>query len=139
MDIHFLPGVTVGQSPLAPKTTGPEQPTEGTFQQVLGRVVPKSDKVTDAAKQFEALIMGQVLKAAREASDGGWLGTGDDQTGELALEMAEQGFAQALASRGGMGIAKMVAPTLRRDEAKAASSGLSTQGLPVQPSKDSGH
>ena len=139
MDIHFLPGVTVGQSALTPKTASPDQPAEGTFQQVLGRVVPKSDKVTDAAKQFEALIMGQVLKAAREASDGGWLGTGDDQTGELALEMAEQGFAQALASRGGMGIAKMVSTTLRRDEAKAASSGPETQGLPVPPSKDSGH
>jgi Rod binding domain-containing protein len=139
MDIHFLPGVTVGQSALTPKTTSPNQPFEGTFQQVLGRVVPKSDKATDAAKQFEALIMGQVLKAAREASDGGWLGTGEDQTGELALEMAEQGFAQALASRGGMGIAKMVAPTLRRDEAKAASSGPVIQSLPVQPSKDSDH
>ncbi len=91
---------------------------------MLGTVVPKVDKVTDAARQFEALIVGQVLKASREASDGGWLGSGeDDQTGELALEMAEQGFSQALASRGGLGIAKMMSPALRRDEAKAAAAG----------------
>ncbi len=137
MDIHFLPGITAAPSGTNPKAKGPDQLPQETFQQVLGRTVPKSDKVTDAGKQFEALIMGQVLKAAREASDGGWLGSGDDQTGELALEMAEQGFAQALASRGGLGIAKMVAPLLRRDEAKAASSGHATLGLQAQPSKDS--
>ena len=50
------------------------------------------------------------------------LGTGDDQTGELALEMAEQGFAQAVASRGGLGIAKAVIGNLHRNEPKAASS-----------------
>jgi len=118
MDIHLLPGFTA----VAPASSAKkDQPAQETFSHVLGTVVPKTDKVTDAARQFEALIVGQVLKAARASSDGGWLGSGeDDQTGQLALEMAEQGFAQAVASRGGLGIAKMMSPMLRRDEAKAA-------------------
>jgi flagellar protein FlgJ len=78
--------------------------------------------MANIAKQFEALIVGQVLKAAREASDGGWLGTDDDQTGELALEMAEQGFAQAVAARGGLGISKAVVTNLHHNLPKAASS-----------------
>lgn len=135
MDIHLNPGMTI--LPAAAKKADTIAQPEVSFQQVMGHVVAKPDKVTDAARQFEALVVGQVLKAAREASDGGWLGTGDDQTGELALEMAEQGFAQAIASKGALGIAKMVTPKLRRDEAKAASS--STQSPLVPASKDSNH
>jgi flagellar protein FlgJ len=122
MDIHLNPGMTVLPQSSAAKKAEKNTEPEVSFQQVMGHVVAKPDKVTDAARQFEALVVGQVLKAAREASDGGWLGTGDDQTGELALEMAEQGFAQAIASKGALGIAKMVTPKLRRDETKAASS-----------------
>ncbi len=91
------------------------------FEQVLAHAADDSRKVADAAKQFEALIAGQVLKAAREAS-GGWLGSDDDQTGELALEMAEQGFAQALAARGGLGVSKSVVDNLHLNRPKAASS-----------------
>lgn len=137
MDIYFLQearAVTAGRSPSLGK---PEQQPVETFQNVLGTITPKTDKVSDTSKQFEALIVGQVLKAAREASEGGWLGTGDDQTGELALEMAEQGFAQALAARGGLGIAKMVTPILRRDESKAASSEPEIPRSQAAPNKDS--
>lgn len=139
MDIHFLPGITALPSATASKANAADQQPLETFHQVLGTAVPKPDKVTDAARQFEALVMGQVLKAAREASDGGWLGTGDDQTGELALEMAEQGFAQALSARGALGIAKMVTPKLRHDEAKAANSAPATPSPQVQSSNDSAH
>lgn len=138
MDIHLLPGFTAVAPAASGKTAAQDQTLHETFQNVLGNVVPKVDKVTDAARQFEALIVGQVLKASREASGGGWLGSDDDQTGQLALEMAEQGFAQALASRGGLGIAKMMSPTLRRDEAKAAASGQPAPHSLVPPSKDSG-
>jgi Rod binding domain-containing protein len=144
MDIHLLPGMTTAATATTPASSTPavrepgDQP-ELTFQTILGHVTPKTDKVEDTAKQFEALIMGQVLKAAREASDGGWLGTGEDQTGQLALEMAEQGFAQALAARGTLGIAKLVTSKLRRDGTKAASSGHSAPLSPLQPSKGSAH
>ena len=113
-----------------------QQPPES-FQHVLGNVVSKTDKVAGTAKQFEALVIGQLLKSAREASPGGWLGTGDDQTGQLALEMAEQGLAQALAARGGIGIAKMVTPLLRRDDAKAANSASGNPTPLISPNKDS--
>ena len=66
-------------------------------------------------------MVGEVMKAARASSDGSWLGTGDDQAGQLAMDMAEQQFSQALASSGGLGIAKMVTSSLARGQAKAAS------------------
>jgi len=82
-----------------------------------------SSKIAEAAKQFEALMLGQLLKTARESSDGGWLGTGDDQAGELALDVAEQQFAQAMSAKGGLGIAKMVTKGLEHRAAKTARTG----------------
>ena len=75
---------------------------------------PSSDpaKVVSAAKQFEALLMSQLLKSMREAGGSGWMGTGDDSSGESAMELAEEQFAQALASRGGLGLAKLIADGL---------------------------
>src|SRR5260370_1197875 len=108
----------------------PQDSSTETFQQTLAQASSKSNKVASAAKQFEALIMGQVLKAARESSDGGWLGSGGDQTGELTLEMAEQEFARALSAKGGLGIAKLVTSSFDRHPAKAASSG---PAVPSQP------
>jgi len=97
---------------LAAKSAG--HPASESFANALSRASSDADKLPVAAKQFEGLIAGQVLRAAREASDGGWLGSDDDdQAGELTLEMAEQGFAQALAERGGLGIAKMVVANLQ--------------------------
>ena len=108
----------------------------GSFHEALAQASSDSDKLADAAKQFEGLIIGQVMKAARESSDGGWLGTGDDQTGELALEMAEQEFAKALAARGGLGIGRMVTEHLQHHPAKAASSDSQT-ATPSAASTDS--
>jgi hypothetical protein len=98
----------------------------------------KPDQISQSATQFEALIIGQVLKAARGSSEQGWLGTGDDNTSDMVMEMAEQGLAQGLAAQGGLGIAKMVAAKLRRDDAKAANSSPAVLGPQVAPSKDSG-
>ena len=63
-----------------------------------------------AAKSFEALLIGQILKSVSESpSGGGWMGTGEeDQTGSQALAIAQEQFAQALAAGGGLGLAKMV-------------------------------
>jgi Rod binding domain-containing protein len=94
-------------------------------------------KIADAAKQFEALMLGQLLKTARESSDGGWLGTGEDQAGELALDMAEQQFAQAMSARGGLGIAKMVTAGLERGVAKAAKSGTPASDQAIRTNMDS--
>jgi flagellar protein FlgJ len=71
--------------------------------------VPKDDpaKVKESAKQFEALLIGQMLKSMRD-SEGGWLGTGADESSSSAMEFAQESFAQALASRGGLGLAAIV-------------------------------
>jgi Rod binding domain-containing protein len=71
---------------------------------------PKSTpgKIENAAKQFESLLIAQILKSMHESGSAGWLGTGDDQSGESAMELAEEQFAQALASRGGLGLSRLI-------------------------------
>jgi len=139
MDIHLLPGAVVAAAGVNPKQVSRSTHEDGSFHQALSQAVAKPDPIKQAATQFEALIIGQVLKAARESSDKGWLGTGDDKTSEMAMDMAEQGLAQGLAAQGGLGIAKMVTAHLRRDEAKLASSGPATGSPQVQPNSDSVH
>ena len=76
---------------------------------------PKEDpaKVRDASRQFEALLLGQMLRSVRE-SGGGWLGSGEDEAGSCAVEMAEQQFARLLAEQGGLGLATLVSAGLER-------------------------
>jgi Rod binding domain-containing protein len=68
-------------------------------------------KVRKGATDFEALLLTQMLRSAREAGGTGLTGGGDDDSDEAnssLVELGEQQFAQALASNGGLGIAKMV-------------------------------
>lgn len=71
-----------------------------------------SPKALDAARQFEALLLEQILRSARES------GSGADSAGgssaECATEFAEQQFAVVLAKGGGLGIAKMIAAGLEQ-------------------------
>jgi Rod binding domain-containing protein len=64
-------------------------------------------KVRDAARQFEALLIGQILHSARE-SGAGWLGAPEDSASDCATDYAEQQFAAVMAQAGGLGIAQMV-------------------------------
>jgi peptidoglycan hydrolase FlgJ len=75
---------------------------------------PEPGRVHEAAGQFEALLIGQMLKTARETGDSSWLGTGDDEAGQTGMEMAEQQFAQAISKAGGLGLAAMVTRGLSR-------------------------
>ena len=79
---------------------------------------PKDDpaKIRDAAKQFEALLIGQMMKSMRNA-EGGWLGTGDDESSSSAMEYGQEVFAQAMATNGGFGLAAMVAKGLQKPDA----------------------
>jgi len=67
------------------------------------------EKIGKAAKDFEALLVAQMLKSARE-SGGGITGDAEeqDETNSTLLELGEQQLAQALSNSGGLGIAKMV-------------------------------
>jgi Rod binding domain-containing protein len=89
---------------------------------------PKDDpeKVKSASKQFEALLIGQMLKSMND-SEGGWLGTGDDESASSAMQYATESFAQALASNGGLGISAMVAKGLA-SESNAGDSGAHGSG-----------
>ena len=71
------------------------------------------EKLQKAAKEFEALIIGQMLKSVRESSFGGGWGT-EDQSGGVALEMAEQQLSRMLASNGGLGLARLISKGLEQ-------------------------
>jgi peptidoglycan hydrolase FlgJ len=71
------------------------------------------EKVKGAAKQFEALLIGQMMKSMHD-SEGGWLGTGDDESASSAMEYGQEMFAQSMAANGGLGLAKMVAKGLNK-------------------------
>ena len=79
----------------------------------VGAAPPKDDpaKVKDAAHQFEALLIGQMMKGMQD-SEGGWLGTDEDDASSSAMQYAQEMFAQSMASGGGLGIAKLVAQGL---------------------------
>ena len=82
-----------------------------------------SKKIADAAGQFEALMIGQILKAAHGSESAGWLGTGeDDDSSSTAIQMAEEYLGQAIAKGGGLGIAKMVIQGIDKNGSKPANS-----------------
>lgn len=74
-------------------------------------------KIADAAQQFEALMIGQMLKSMHESDDGGWTGTDNDDAGSQAVELAEDHLAQAMAHQGGLGLAQLLARGLTRASA----------------------
>jgi len=80
---------------------------------------PDAAKIHATAQQFEALLIGELLKTSREAgTSSGWLGTGDDdEAGQTGMEVGEQEFARMLAASGGLGISKTIEAGMRRDAA----------------------
>ena len=75
-------------------------------------------KSAGAAKDFEALLVSQMLRSVREEGSG-WLGTGDDQASEAAFGLGEEQFARALSARGGLGLARVIEAGLEAKNAKA--------------------
>jgi Rod binding domain-containing protein len=75
------------------------------------------DKVHDAAQQFEALLMGQILRSARQGA-AGWLSSGEDSSAECATDFAEQQFAAVLAQQGGLGLATLISKGLTAGDTK---------------------
>jgi len=63
---------------------------------------PKPSKVESAAKQFEALMIAQMLRTARENTED------KDSSGSTMLDVADQQFSQILANNGGLGLAKLI-------------------------------
>ena len=65
-------------------------------------------RVKHAAQQFEALMISEMMKSIRESEENGPMAEEKDQAGSSAMQLAEEQFAQALASRGGLGLASML-------------------------------
>lgn len=73
----------------------------------------EASRLANSAKDFEGLLIGQMLKHARQSGAGGWLGTGDDQAGATMMEVAEEHLARILASQGAFGLARLVEEGVR--------------------------
>lgn len=70
-------------------------------------------KVEGAAKQFEALMIAQMLRTARENTED------QDSSASTMLDVADQQFSQVLANNGGLGLAKLVIKGLNQGEIHA--------------------
>jgi Rod binding domain-containing protein len=71
-------------------------------------------KSTGAAKDFEALLIGQMLHSVR-AEGSGWLDSGEDQSSDAAFGLGEEELAKTLAASGGLGLAKMINAGLNKE------------------------
>jgi Rod binding domain-containing protein len=77
---------------------------------LLGDTTPKPKDAADAAKQFEAMLLSQMLRTGHEEEDDS-LGE-KDPTGDTMWDMAAQQFSQMLAKNGGVGLAKLITQKL---------------------------
>lgn len=73
-----------------------------------GDGIPKPKDAGEAAQQFEALLLGQMLQDAHASEDS------EDPTADTMWGMAAQQFAQVLSKNGGLGLAKLIASGLDR-------------------------
>lgn len=80
-------------------------------------------RIKESAGQFEALLIAQMLRSAREESAGGWTGDSQDNASASMMEMSEQHIAQMLAAQGGMGLAKMIVDGLSREASRPLKEG----------------
>jgi Rod binding domain-containing protein len=83
---------------------------------------PKKDspeKIKDAASQFEALMIGQILKAAHGDSDETSFGGDADPASASAMDFANDYFARAMAAKGGLGLSKMIVAGLEKQATPA--------------------
>lgn len=100
----------------------------GTRTELTGTLAVSSkdspEKIRDAASQFEALLIGQVLRSAQSDEKEGLFGGGEDQAASSAMDFANDYFARALASQGGLGLTRMITKSL--EHAAASNSNHAT-------------
>ncbi len=95
----------------------------------------RAAKIHKAAEDFEALMIGEMLKTARETGSEGWMGSGDGAANSSAMGLGETQLALAIARGGGFGLAQMIEKQLAGpggagagDQNKNASSGAPEAG-----------
>jgi len=89
------------------------------------------EKIKDAASQFEALMIGQILKAAHGDSDEGAFGGEADPASATAMDFANEYFARAMSSKGGLGLSKMIADGLQKHAAPVPDTSSTTPASPT--------
>src|ERR1700716_1513870 len=87
--------------------------TPGTTDPLLSPLRPGKSKIESAAEQFESLLIYEMLKSANSTGSSSLRNEADPNSS--LVEMGQQQFAQALASSGGLGLAKMVVTGLNHD------------------------
>jgi peptidoglycan hydrolase FlgJ len=78
---------------------------------------PQPKNAASAAKQFESLMIGEMLRSMRESTADD--DDDNDNTKQTMLDMADQQFAQLLANNGGLGMAKMIVTGLNKETQNA--------------------
>jgi Rod binding domain-containing protein len=86
----------------------------------------------DAAQQFEALLLGQILRSAHE-SGSGWLGAAGDSSSDCATDYAEEQLAISMAQQGGLGLAKLITAGLQRESSTNAAMPPPAMPPPAMP------
>jgi Rod binding domain-containing protein len=105
----------------------PVVPASGTTTPTADAAKSKKDTpeaIAKAATDFEALLIGQLLQAAR-AGGSGWLDTNSEDANSSLTDMSEQVLSKSLATSGGLGLAKMVKAGL----AKTVESNTKSDGV----------
>jgi Rod binding domain-containing protein len=80
-----------------------------TISPIPSAIAPIPTKVEGAAKQFEALMIAQMLRTARENTEE------KDSSASTMLDVADQQFSQMLANNGGLGLAKLIVKGLTQN------------------------
>jgi len=76
---------------------------------------PEAQKRTQSSRDFEALLIGQMLHSVRD-EDAGWLGSGGDDSSDAAFGLGEEQLAQAIAGGGGFGLGQFIDSALERED-----------------------
>jgi flagellar protein FlgJ len=95
--------------------------TSDTSNQInVGLDVQKQAKLVDAAQQFEAMMLQEMLKPMRGGQDswGDDDKSADDSASDTISSFGTEAFAKAISKGGGFGIAKQVVSQVRLEHQK---------------------
>ncbi len=86
---------------------------------ITGVEAQRRAKLTDAAQQFEAMMLQQMLKPMKEGEDS-WGGEESDSGSDTLSSFGTEAFAKAISERGGFGIAKQVISQVEREHQRTS-------------------
>ena len=81
---------------------------DGTLSTLSATAEPKNSKLADAAKQFEALMIEQLLKPFNDKENSWKTEDGSSGGSDTLMDFGVQSMAGAIAKGGGLGIARQI-------------------------------